>query len=89
MDLPRAGAEATVGEAMSTAGARTSEHAVTSVVLHVGKQYRASEKAVVEAALERHPGVVSVVAYAIVRPLASSDAPGRHACFDDRHVVGG
>jgi Cu2+-exporting ATPase len=62
MDLLSAGAEATVGEAMSTAGARTSEHAVTSVVLHVGKQYRASEKAVVEAALERHPGVVSVEA---------------------------
>jgi len=47
---------------MSTAGAPTSERAITSVVLHVGKQYRASEKAVVEAALERHPGVVSVEA---------------------------
>jgi hypothetical protein len=46
MDLLRAGAEATVREAMSTAGAPTSEHAVTSVVLHVGKQYRASKKAV-------------------------------------------
>jgi Cu2+-exporting ATPase len=32
------------------------------VVLHVGCQYRASEKAVVEAALARHPGVVSVEA---------------------------
>jgi Cu2+-exporting ATPase len=47
---------------MSTAGARTSDYAVTSVVLRVGRQYRASEKAVVEAALERHPGVVSVEA---------------------------
>jgi P-type Cu2+ transporter len=33
-----------------------------SVVLHVGCQYRAGEKTVVESALARHPGVVSVEA---------------------------
>jgi Cu2+-exporting ATPase len=31
-------------------------------VLHVGREFRASEKAVVEAALRRHAGVVSVEA---------------------------
>src|SRR5215831_11013657 len=33
-----------------------------TVVLHVGRQYRASEKAVAEAALLRHGGVLSVEA---------------------------
>src|SRR5947208_5349904 len=37
-------------------------HARATVVLHVGRQFRASEKAVVEAVLARHPGVVSVEA---------------------------
>ena len=36
--------------------------ATATVVLHVGRQFRASEKAVVEAALARHRGVVSVEA---------------------------
>lgn len=36
--------------------------AVQTVVLHVGRQFRACEKAVVEAALGRHRGVVSVEA---------------------------
>ena len=36
--------------------------ATATVVLHVGRQFRASEKAVVEAALGRHRGVVSVEA---------------------------
>lgn len=36
--------------------------ATATVVLHVGRQYRASEKAVVEVALARHPGVISVEA---------------------------
>src|SRR4051812_44271107 len=43
---------------MSNAGSASAE--VETVVLHVGCQYRASEKAVVEAALGRHPGVVAV-----------------------------
>src|SRR5215470_3110814 len=44
----------------SNAGARPGMRASETVVLHVGRQFRASEKAVVEAALARHPGVVSV-----------------------------
>ena len=47
---------------MSTASTRSEIPAAATVVLHVGRQYRASEKAVVEAALERHPGVLSVEA---------------------------
>jgi P-type Cu2+ transporter len=46
----------------STAGARPGARAAETVVLHAGGQFRASEKAVVEAALARHPGVASVEA---------------------------
>ena len=46
----------------SSAGPRPAGRAFETVVLHVGGQFRASEKAVVEAALGRHPGVVSVEA---------------------------
>jgi copper chaperone CopZ len=46
----------------SSAGPRPTERAFETVVLHVGGQFRASEKAVVEAALGRHPGVVLVEA---------------------------
>jgi len=47
---------------MSTATEQPTTAATATVVLHVGRQYRASEKAVVEAALARHPGVLSVEA---------------------------
>jgi P-type Cu2+ transporter len=46
----------------SSAGPRPADRAFETVVLHVGGQFRASEKAVVEAALGRHPGVASVEA---------------------------
>jgi Cu2+-exporting ATPase len=60
---------------MSTAGPRTSDHTVTSVVLHVGKQYRASEKSVVEAAIARHPGVVSIEANPVAQTASVSYDP--------------
>lgn len=47
---------------MTTAGTRSEIPAAATVVLHVGSQYRASEKAVVEAALLQRPGVLSVEA---------------------------
>jgi P-type Cu2+ transporter len=47
---------------MSTASTRWEIPAAATVVLHVGRQYRASEKAVVEAALPHYPGVLSVEA---------------------------
>src|SRR5215470_17312040 len=43
-----------------SAGHRPAERPFETVVLHAGGQFRASENAVVEAALARHPGVVSV-----------------------------
>jgi len=47
---------------MSATTPGLSKSAAATVVLHVGRQFRASEKAVVEAALGRHQGVVSVEA---------------------------
>jgi Cu2+-exporting ATPase len=47
---------------MSTAIEHPVTPATATVVLHVGRQFRASEKAVVEAALARHPGVLTVEA---------------------------
>ena len=45
---------------MSTATEHQTRATTETVVLHVGRQYRASEKAVVEAALARYRGVLSV-----------------------------
>ncbi|HEX6712089.1 MAG TPA: heavy metal translocating P-type ATPase [Thermoleophilaceae bacterium] len=47
---------------MSTVTPRPTASGGETVVLHVGRQFRASEKGVVEAAVGRHPGVVSVEA---------------------------
>ena len=47
---------------MSTVAPPPTAPVTETVVLHVGRQFRASEKAVVEAALGRHPGVLSVEA---------------------------
>jgi len=47
---------------MNTASTRSEMRAAATVVLHVGRQFRASEKAVVEAALLHHAGVLSVEA---------------------------
>ncbi len=41
---------------MSVTTPRPTDPTVAAVVLHVGCQYRATEKAVVEAALGRHRG---------------------------------
>jgi hypothetical protein len=43
-----------------TASPDVTKPSVVTVVLHVGCQYRASERVVVEAALGRYPGIVSV-----------------------------
>ena len=58
----RAGFGAVVEEPVSTVRARAETARVATVVLHVGGQYRASEKAVAEAALLRQAGVLSVEA---------------------------
>jgi hypothetical protein len=61
---------------MSTDAPPVSE-SVARVVLHVGRQFRASAKAVVEAALERHPGVVSVEAIGFTLSTTPASAPDR------------
>src|SRR5215472_5679866 len=53
---------AALEEPMSTVMARAETPPAATVVLHAGGQYRASEKAVAEAALRRHAGVLSVEA---------------------------
>ena len=47
---------------MSRTSPQLTDPAVTVAVLHVGRQFRATEEAVVEAALGRLPGVISVEA---------------------------
>src|SRR6516165_6739680 len=58
----QAGLGATLEEPVSTVRARVETPGAETVVLHVGRQYRASEKAVAEAALLRQAGVLSVEA---------------------------
>jgi Cu2+-exporting ATPase len=72
---------------MSTASARTEIPAAT-VVLHVGRQFRASEKAVVEAALGPHPGVVSVEANPVAQTATVRYDPALTSVQDLRRVVG-
>jgi Cu2+-exporting ATPase len=47
---------------MGAANAQVTDSAVATAVLHVGRQFRASEKTVVEAALGSQAGVVSAEA---------------------------
>jgi P-type Cu2+ transporter len=56
-------------------------------VLHVGRQFRASEKAVVEAALARHPGVVSVEANPVAQTATVRYDPVITSVQDLRRAV--
>jgi Cu2+-exporting ATPase len=67
----------------------THAHPTTTVVLHVGEQYRGTEKLVVEAALSRHPGVRSVDANPVAQtatvtydPTVTSVAELRRALIE-------
>jgi Cu2+-exporting ATPase len=71
---------------MSTDAPPVSE-SVASVVLHVGRQFRASEKAVVEAALERHPGVVSVEANPVAQTATVTYDPSVTSVAELRRAV--
>src|SRR4051812_11005964 len=71
---------------MSTDAPPMSE-SVASVVLHVGRQFRASEKAVVQAALERHPGVVSVEANPVAQTASVTYDPSVTSVAALRRVV--
>jgi hypothetical protein len=79
---------------MSTATEQPTVPATATVVLHVGRQHRASEKAVVEAALARHPGGLSVEANPVAQTATARYDPkvtcggGRGRCPLSRGVLG-
>src|SRR5215472_16464611 len=75
-----------LGGLMSTASAR-SEIPAATVVLHVGRQFRASEKAVVEAALGPHPGVVSVEANPVAQTATVRYDPAVTSVQELRRVI--
>jgi Cu2+-exporting ATPase len=72
---------------MSTAITRSEVPAAATVVLHVGRQYRASEKAVVEAALVRHQGVLSVEANPVAQTATVRYDPSLTSVADLRRAV--
>jgi P-type Cu2+ transporter len=73
---------------MSTATEHpTTMPATATVVLHVGHQYRVSEKAVVEAALGRQPGVVSVEANPVAQTATVRYIPGVTSVHELRRAV--
>jgi Cu2+-exporting ATPase len=63
---------------MSTASSVSARPAAASVVLHVGRQFSATEKAVVEAALGRQPGVASVEANPVAQTATVRYDPSGH-----------
>jgi Cu2+-exporting ATPase len=72
--------------ATSTTETRPSEAAVT-VVLHAGRQFRASEKAVVEAALGRQQGVISVEANPVAQTATVAYDPSATSVAELREAV--
>jgi Cu2+-exporting ATPase len=72
---------------MSTAIEQPMTPATAAVVLHVGRQYRASENAVVEAALMRHSGVVSVEANPVAQTATVRYDPGVTSVHQLRRAV--
>lgn len=74
---------------MTTAGTRSDIPAAATVVLHVGNQYRASEKAVVEAALLRCPGVAAVEANPVAQTATVRYDPSLTSVADLRRVAEG
>ena len=72
---------------MSSASARSEVPAAAAVVLHVGRQFGAGEKAVVEAALGRHPGVVSVEANPVAQTATVRYDPALTSVRELRRVV--
>jgi Cu2+-exporting ATPase len=70
------------------ASARAEAPGAATVVLHVGEQYRASEKAVAEVALLRHPGVLSVQANPVAQTATVRYDPSLTSVAELRIVAG-
>jgi Cu2+-exporting ATPase len=63
------------------------EQTPETVVLHVGKQYRGSEKLVAESALRSRPGVIAVEANPAAQTATVTYDPRRMSVDELRHVV--
>ena len=72
---------------MTTATEQPTRPATETVVLHVGRQYRASEKAVVEAALARHPGVIAAAANPVAQTATVRYDPSVTSVHELRRAV--
>ena len=72
---------------MGAANPQLTGTAAATAVLHVGRQFRASEKAVVEAALGRHAGVVSVEANPVAQTATVRYDPSVTSVAQLRRVV--
>jgi Cu2+-exporting ATPase len=72
---------------MSTASPHVTDPRVAVAVLHVGRQFRASEKAVAEAALARQPGVVSLEANPVAQTATVRYDPSTTSVADLRRVA--
>ena len=67
----------------------TGTGAAATVVLHVGRQFRASEKAVVESAISRLPGVAKVEANPVAQTATVTYDPDVVSLDDLRRCVEG
>ena len=72
---------------MSTASTRSEVPTAATVVLHVGEQYRASEKVVAEAALLHHQRVLSVQANPVAQTATVRYDPSLTSVAELRQVV--
>ena len=72
---------------MSAASPHVTDPAMAVAVLHVGRQFRASEKAVVEAALGRQPGVVAVEANPVAQTATVRYDPSLTSVHELRRAV--
>ncbi|MGN6170523.1 MAG: cation transporter [Solirubrobacteraceae bacterium] len=72
---------------MSTVTEQPTRPATATVVLHVGRQYPASEKAVVEAALVRNPGVRSADANPVAQTATVRYDPSLTSVHELRRAV--
>src|SRR6516164_4850422 len=72
---------------MGAANPQLTGSAAATAVLHVGRQFCASEKAVVEAALGRHAGVLSVDANPVAQTATVRYDPSVTSVAELRRVV--
>jgi P-type Cu2+ transporter len=72
---------------VSTASARSDSPATATVALHMGRQYRASEKPVAERAMLHHAGVLAVEANPVAQTATVRYDPSRTSVAELRRVA--